>query len=207
MSILKKNTNKNSGITTAGGPTPPPTNGITTRQTRRSTISQEDIEALPSTVMNINHAKDYLAKNLLCHIDQPFTLCHITSTLFHITQLKAILLPAIEAIRAVVFILKSHEANEIAELVSEHISTNLTPKIAEHVVAAIAPQVARILTTSENLDSTLKEADRLRTTIEREKDERNSDLNTVAEHLEEATGNLFESIEECNKSMKLLSRH
>jgi hypothetical protein len=202
MSIPKKN-NKNPGIQTAGGTSPPPT-GIPTRQSKKSMLTQEDIEVIASTVMNIENAEDYLNKNLLCHSDQPFSITHIISVLFHITQLKAIPLPAIEAIRAVTFILKKHEANEIAELVAESITDNLAPKIVDHIIAARAPQVARIFTTSENLDNTLKEAERIRHSIEREKEEKEGETETAAERIEEAANTLHESIEECKNSLKLL---
>ncbi|KAG2744744.1 hypothetical protein P692DRAFT_20744161, partial [Suillus brevipes Sb2] len=203
MSILKKN-NKNPGIQTAGGLSPPST-GITTRQSKKSTLTQEEIEVTPSTVMNIENAEDYLNKNLLCHSDQPFSITHIISVLFHITQLKAIPLPAIEAIRAVAFILKKHEANEIAEIVAENITDNLAPKIVDHIIAAIAPQVAKILTSSESLDNTLKEAEKIRHSLEREREEKDGEKETAAERIEEAANTLHDSIEECKNSIKLIS--
>lgn len=188
----------------AEGLSPLLTNGITICQTRKSALSQEDIEALPYIIMNTNQAKKYLAKNLLYHFNQQFTLYHITSTLFHITQLKAIPLPVIEAIRSVAFILKLYKANKIAELASKHITTNLTPKIAEHVIAAIAPQVVKILTMSESLNNIFMESDRIRLMMERETEERNGNMNTAVEHFKETVGKLLDSIEECKRSMKLL---
>ncbi|KAG2757241.1 hypothetical protein P692DRAFT_20713113, partial [Suillus brevipes Sb2] len=167
MSTIKKNTNKGTNQSRA----PSPATNTATRQTRKSTLSQEDIEALPSTIKNTENAEEYLTKNLLCHIDQPFTLTHLISVLFHITQLKAIPLPATEAIRAVAYLLKNHEANDMAEVIIERVTNNLSPKIAEHIVAAIAPQVARILTTSETLDGTIKEAEKIKSALEREKEE------------------------------------
>lgn len=54
--------------------------------------------------------------------------------------------------------MKKHEASEIADLVSVQITNILSPKIAEHIVAAIVPQVAKILSTTDHLKTTLKEA-------------------------------------------------
>jgi hypothetical protein len=155
--------------------------------------------------MNIENAEEYLSKNLLCHIDEPFTLTHLISVLFHITQLKAIPLPAIEAIRAVAFILKQHEASDIAKLASEHIINILTPKIAEHVVAAIAPQVAKILTTSEHLEDTMKEAERLRAATEREREERRGEMEIAADRIDETVNTLHDSLDECKEALKNIS--
>ncbi|KIK47994.1 hypothetical protein CY34DRAFT_72772, partial [Suillus luteus UH-Slu-Lm8-n1] len=123
-------------------------------------------------IKNIENAEEYLNKNLLCHIDEPFTLTHLISVMFHITQLKSVPLLAIEAIRAVAYIMKKHEANEIAETITNQITNNLSPRIAEHVIAAISPQVAKILSTSENLETIIKEAERLKSAVEREKEEK-----------------------------------
>ncbi|KAG2150311.1 uncharacterized protein EDB93DRAFT_1249874 [Suillus bovinus] len=198
MSQPRKNINNKSS-------TPPPITNITIHQMRRPAPPQEDIEAMPSIVMNIENAKEYLNKNLLCHIDQPFTLTHLISALFHITQLKSVPLPAIEAIRAVTFILKKHEANELADKILKQITDALTLKIAEHIVAAIAPQVVKILSTSEHLDETLKEAEWFKYLVEREKEEKDSEKDITAEHFKEAANTLHNSMEECNKSLKELS--
>lgn len=201
MNPQKKNNNKNNIMSTDS--TSPSAN-VTTRQTRKSAPTQDDIEALPSTIKNTVNAEEYLKKNLLCHIDEPFTLTHLISVLFHITQLKAVPLPAVEAIRAVAFIMKKHEANEIAETITDQITNNLSPRIAEYVIAAIAPQVAKILSTSESLENTLKEAERMRTMIEREEEERKGETTTAAERFEEAADTLHESMETCSKTLKSL---
>jgi hypothetical protein len=117
-------------------------------------------------------------------------------------QLKSVPLLATEAIRAVAYILKKHEANEIAETITNQITNNLSPRIAEHVIAAITPQVVKILSTSESMDTTLKDVERLRTLLEREKEERRGEMTTAAEHFEEAVDALHKSMEECNKTLK-----
>ncbi|KAG2757194.1 hypothetical protein P692DRAFT_20712614, partial [Suillus brevipes Sb2] len=200
MTIPKKITNKGTGTLTES--TSPSATIATTRQTRRSNLSQEDIEVLPSTIKNIENAEEYLNKNLLCHVDEPFTLTHLISVMFHITQLKSIPLPAVEAIRAVAYIMKKHEANEIAENITNQITNNLSPRIAEHVIAAIAPHVAKILSTSEGLDNTLKEAERLKAMMEREKEEKRDDTVTAVERFEEAADALHESMNNCSKTLK-----
>ncbi|KAG1804412.1 uncharacterized protein BJ212DRAFT_1590997 [Suillus subaureus] len=200
MTIPKKITNKGTGMLTES--TLPSAMIATTHQTRRSNLSQEDIEVLPSTIKNIENAEEYLNKNLLCHVDEPFTLTHLISVLFHITQLKSIPLPAVEAIRVVVYIMKKHEANEIAENITNQITNNLSPRIAEHVIVAIALHVAKILSTLEGLDNMLKEAERLKTMLEREKEEKRDDMATVAEHFKEVADTLHKSMNNCSKTLK-----
>ncbi|KAG1791261.1 uncharacterized protein HD556DRAFT_1310124 [Suillus plorans] len=114
-------------------------------------------------------------------------------------------LPVTSAIRAVAFLLKDHVACEIADSTATRLTDVLTPRLVDHVIAAIAPQVASILTTSEALRDTLVQATTLQNTINRERDEQEGDLKVAAERFEEAADPLYESIEDCNNSYKLLT--
>lgn len=125
-----------------------PTQGATTRCSAKQALSQNDIEKLPSIVMDPISTEQYLSLNLLCHLDELFTLIHLISTLFHITQLPKTSLPVVTAIRATVFLLKKHTTDEIAETVACQLSNTLTSKSVDHIIATIAPQVAKILNVS-----------------------------------------------------------
>lgn len=183
-----------------------PTYGLNTRRTTRSAISQNDIESMASNVKDSESGKQYLISKLICNIDQPFTLTHLISVLFQITQMSSTIpLPVTSAIRAVAFLLKDHVACEIADSAATRLTDVLTPRLVDHVIAAIAPQVASILTTSEALRDTLVQATTLQNTINRERDEQEGDLKVAAERFEEAADTLYESIEDCNNSYKLLT--
>jgi len=111
----------------------------------------------------------------------------------------------ITAIRAVAFILKRHSACEIADVAAKQLIDNLTPHLVNNVIAAIAPQVARILTTSESLTSTVEQADKLYHSIKAERDENDESTLIAAVRLEEATNDLYTSVEDCHNAMKLLT--
>jgi len=177
----------------------------TTRRTAKTRITQNAIESQQNTVSDTESAKNYLSKNLLCIIDEPFTIPHLISTLFHITQMTNISLPVISAIRAVAFLLKEHNNNETAKTISTEVSNHLSQHISNHIVAAIAPQVAKILTTSESLNTTLEQAEKLHRNLTQEKDELTADATIAAERIEEAANLVWSSIEDCQNTFKTLS--
>lgn len=196
-----------------------PTQGTATRRSARQTLSQNEIEKLSSVVTDPISAEQYLSSNLLCHLDEPFTLTHLISTLFHITQLPKTPLPVITAIRATAFILKKHAADEIAETVARQLSDTLTPKIVDHVIAAIAPQVAKVLDTSTTLENSLKRVDATNQSLtstlektdgtyrllERIRNEKEESSQTAIERVEDAADALYVSVEDCQNAMKVLS--
>ena len=176
-----------------------------TRRTRRQT-TREEIEAMPSAVKDIASAEKYLSSKLLCHLDEPFTLTHLTSCLFHITQISSsIPLPVTTAIRAVAFLMKKHAACEIAEAAAQQLSDTLTPRIVDHVIASIAPQVAKILTAAESLTKSMEESEHHRATLDRERLEKEQELSTVADRIQEAADTIFSSVEDCHNTISLLS--
>jgi len=169
-------------------------------------LTQESIEALPNVVNSPESAEKFLIKKLLCHEDEPFTLTHLVSTLFHITQISpATPLPVVTAIRAVAFLLKKHAVCEIADTVSQQISTALIPHLVDNFIGAIAPQIAKVLTASESLDKTLEKIELEHKISDREREERNENALIAAERLEDAADLCFVSLSECNKAITSLN--
>ncbi|KAG1798097.1 uncharacterized protein HD556DRAFT_1306148 [Suillus plorans] len=177
---------------------------------QRNQMLQDDIEALPGAVTGLDSAEKYLTNVLLRQADEPLSLLHLVGILFQVTQMaKPIPLAVTNAIRAVAFILKQQAASEIADVVAKaaakQLTNSLSTNIVNSVIAAIAPQVASIHTTAESLIGTLAQSKQLHDAIEREKEEEKNDLKTAAERIEDAVDTLYESIEDCNNSYKLLT--
>jgi flagellar biosynthesis/type III secretory pathway chaperone len=138
--------------------------GPSIKRTTRSTnviLTSSEIEVQASTVNDATSAHLYLKKKSLCHATEPYTINHLISVLLQITQISGSTpLPVLTAIRSVIFLLKQHETDEIAEAVAtqvsasvtQNISDSITTKLVDHVIAAIAPQIARILTASKSLE-------------------------------------------------------
>jgi hypothetical protein len=162
-----------SNTTTGTGPpkthSPTPTNAPNTRCTTRNPSTTDDILALPNDVMDTTDAEKFLASKLLCLEDQPFTAAHLSSILFHITQMSsATPSPVIAAIRAVAFLLRKQVVCEIAEAAANTLASSLTESISsrlvDHTIAALAPQIASIHVASEALSKTAQQADTTLTT-------------------------------------------
>ncbi|KAG1781473.1 hypothetical protein EV702DRAFT_1192966 [Suillus placidus] len=119
---------------------PTPGVGPDTRNTTRNPTSTANIELLTSTVMDTMSAESYLVTKMLCQKDQPYSLTHLLSILFHITQMTAsIPLPVTTAIRAVAFILKKHI------------------QLVERITAAIKPPLESIQNASEHLQNSIQQ--------------------------------------------------
>ncbi|KAG1741833.1 uncharacterized protein EDB91DRAFT_1247886 [Suillus paluster] len=176
----------------------------------RNQLHQDDIEALPGAVTNLESAEKYLASVLLRQADEPLTLLHLAGILFQITQMvKPIPLAITNAIRVTAFILKHQAVSEIAEVVAkaaaEQLSTSLSTNIVNNIIAAIAPQVASIHTAVGTIRDALEHSSKLRDSLEQEKEEEKNDLKTAAERIKDAVDTLYKSIEDCNNSYKLLT--
>lgn len=183
-----------------------PTYELNTRRTLRSHTTRENIEAMPNIVKDATTGKTFLESKLLCHVDQPLTVSHLISTLFHITQMSSNT-PAhvVSAIRAVAFILKDHDINETADLVAEQITANISDKLVDHMVAAISPQVALIHNASQTLEGIIEKSTSLHTSIGRERTEKEDNIKTAAERIEDAADALFDSVETYQKALQTLS--
>jgi hypothetical protein len=175
--------------------------------------------------MDTESAEKYLTSKLLCQLGQPFTLTHLTSILFHITQMSsATPVPVNAAIRAVAFLLKKQIVCEIAEAAARNLAEDLTSRLTDtlttrlvdHTIAALAPQVATVHAASESLaktaqkteDSllvTLDKAERLHRIAREERTEQEGGVSIAAERLEEAADALYSSVEDCQNALKILT--
>ncbi|KIK34629.1 hypothetical protein CY34DRAFT_97638, partial [Suillus luteus UH-Slu-Lm8-n1] len=185
-------------------PRPPTPNvGPNTRHTTRVPTSTEDIAAMSNPVMDTQTAEAYLSYKLLCLQNEPFTLPHLTSILFHITQMSAnIPLPVITATRAVAFILKKHSACEIAKAAAEQLAAELVPQLTAQLKEAAALHVDSINSASEQLTNTVNLLDdSLAPTVENAE----QDARIAADRIEEAVNELQSSVEECQTSLKALT--
>ncbi|KAG1809790.1 uncharacterized protein HD556DRAFT_1302221 [Suillus plorans] len=204
---------------------PIPSNGPNTRRTTRTNISLEEIIATPSNVMDTDSAEKFLASKLLCHEGQPYTLTHLVSILFHITQMSAVTpVPVTAAIRAVAFILKKQIACEIADTAAQRLADTLTNSLSEsitnrlvdHAIAALAPQVAEVHTASQALAKTAQQAENtlissldkaecLHRIARDERTEQEGGVSIAAERLEEAADALYTSVVDCQNAIKVLT--
>ncbi|KAG2746340.1 hypothetical protein P692DRAFT_20782591, partial [Suillus brevipes Sb2] len=201
---------KTSATTSTGPPkthSPTPTNAPNTRRTTRNPIPTDDILALPNDVMDTTDAEKFLTSKLLCLEDQPFTAAHLSSILFHITQMSsATPTPVIAAIRAVAFLLRKQVVCEIAEAAANTLATSLTDTISsrlvDHAIAALAPQIANIHVASEALSKTAQQAD---TTLATTLDKAERGVSVAAERIEEVADALYATVSDCQNAVKLLA--
>ncbi|KAG2068760.1 hypothetical protein BDR04DRAFT_1157432 [Suillus decipiens] len=185
--------------------TPTQHSGPNTCKTIHTPTSLEEIIATPSSVMDTESAEKYLMSKLLCQMGQSFMLTHLTSILFHITQMSSAT-PALvnAAIRAVMFLLK------------KRIDNTLTTHLVDHTIAALAPQVANVHATAESLAKTaqkmedtllltLDKVERLHQIAREEHTKQEGGISIAAECLEEVTDALYSSIEDCQNALKILT--
>ncbi|KAG2747348.1 hypothetical protein P692DRAFT_201867111 [Suillus brevipes Sb2] len=204
-----------------------PTYGLNTRKTARTPVTQESIEALTNRVKYAPSGKTFLKSKLLCHVGQPFTVNHLISVLFQITQMSSSTpVPVVMAIQAVAFLLKDVETcnvvdvitkqaahsittklddDNVADALSRKITDNITARLVDHVVAAISPQVALVHDASQTLTSTIEDAKTLHTSIGRERTEQEDNIKTAADHIEDAADALYDSVETYQKALQILA--
>ncbi|KAG6376678.1 hypothetical protein JVT61DRAFT_1685 [Boletus reticuloceps] len=122
----------NGGLTTRA-PTPTPT-VFTAQPTRHSSqnicLTKDEIASQEKEVKDANNGAAYLEKTLLCLVGQPFTIEHLATILLHIMQIKSIPLPAIEAIRAVAFLLEHKAITQTANAVAAQLREDLSDQVA-----------------------------------------------------------------------------
>jgi hypothetical protein len=133
----------------------------------RSLTLTVDIELMSNTAMDTSSAEAYLSTKLLSQSGQPYMLTHLSSILFHITQMLATTpLPVITAIQAVAFLLNQHTACEIVEFAAAQLSSTLTLQIIKQVIAASKSQLDGIFKAVNKLkDNTQEPSESLATTI------------------------------------------
>jgi ABC-type transporter Mla subunit MlaD len=103
------------------------------------------------TVNNKEEGELYLTCHLLSIPDCPMDLHNVSATLHQIIHLRAMPLPAKEALRAIAYILEDHAVSEIATSIIPHLVTPTTEKLTNEVIKAIAPYIADLLRTSQSV--------------------------------------------------------
>ncbi|KAG1746878.1 hypothetical protein EDB19DRAFT_1826267 [Suillus lakei] len=143
---------------------------------------------------------------LLRQADEPLNSLHLTGILFQITQMaKPIPISVTNAIQAVEFLLKQQTVSDIVEAINQCLNDTITSNIVNNVIMAISPQTANIHTTTEELCDSLECLTKLHSMIEREKEEKEENLQMTAGRIEDVVDMLYESIEDCNNSYKTLA--
>lgn len=172
---------------------------------------------MSNPVMDTATAEAFLSYKLLCHMNEPFTLSHLTSVLFHITQMSAnIPLPVTSAIRAVAFILKKHSACEIMKATAEQLASDLVLQLTAQLKDSISHHVNElqattecIATSAQQIDSTLaptvEAAERLHKLLKDECEEKEDDARIAADRIEEAMNDLQSSVDNYCTSLKSLT--
>ena len=98
-------------------------------------------------VHSAEEGEKYLCSKLLSLAIHPFTLEHISSTLFHISQIEGIPLPVVEAVCTIAFIIDKECVSHMAEVLIEHIKDT----VASKVVTAISLHLGELLIASEHI--------------------------------------------------------
>ena len=182
------------------GPRAPTPTTSSARNTRQSSLTQpltkEDIVSMDYTVKDAQSGSAYLSKTLLCLAGEPFTLEHLTNTLLHITQIKNISRPAIEAIRAVAFLLEQEVTIKTAEAVAAQVSKEISQGVVKHVITAIAPHMANLLTTNETLTANVETFGQVKTAADL--------VNTGASAVKDAVDQLTPSLTATQDSINSL---
>ncbi|KAG2335760.1 hypothetical protein BDR05DRAFT_1006478 [Suillus weaverae] len=192
---------------------PTPGAGPNTHNTTRNPTSTASIELITNTIMDTASAESYLITKMLCQKDQPYSLTHLSSILFHITQIP---LPVTTAVRAVAFILKKHIVCEIAEAAASHLSSKLTQQLVEQITAAIKPSLASIQDASEHLQNSIQQTgtslasttegiEHMHRMLKDEREEKEADVKIAADRIDETANELQASVEDCRKLLKVLT--
>lgn len=172
---------------------------------------------MSNPVMDTATAEAFLSYKLLCHMNEPFTLSHLTSILFHITQMSAnIPLPVTSAIRAVAFILKKHSACEIMKATAKQLASDLVLQLTAQLKDSISHHVNELQATTEciatsaqqinsTLAPTVEAAERLHKLLKDECEEKEDDARIAADRIEEAMNDLQSSVDNYCTSLKSLT--
>ncbi|KIJ11401.1 hypothetical protein PAXINDRAFT_157320 [Paxillus involutus ATCC 200175] len=185
-----------------------PTPNATTRKTTRCTAQETPKTRAEIATMEQYKVQDaksgaaYLNKSLLSVVGESFTIEHLATMLFHISQMDTIPLMAIEAIRAVAFLLEDDAASQIAAIMTAHITDLASKEIASQVITAIAPHV---LKTSESLHENVEEIKQLQTSISSNSNPNAINIQVSIERVEEATDAILSSLEDVKNVVTLLN--
>ncbi|KAG1818630.1 uncharacterized protein BJ212DRAFT_1479630 [Suillus subaureus] len=191
--------------------------GPNTCHTTQNPTATEDIKAMLNSVMDAMSTEAFLTSKLLCHRDQSFTLSHLTSILFHITQMSTgTPLPVIIVIHAVAFILKKHTVCEIVNTAAKQLVTTIVLQLTAQLKEALTLQVMDMQATSEHLTNSIKQisetltpmiemAECMHRMLKAKCEEWEDNAKVAADRIEEAVNELHLSVEEYQKSLKTLT--
>ena len=147
-----------------GCPTPTTSSARTTRNSVQSTFpAKEEIISQNRQVKDAESGAAYLEKTLLSLVGHSFTIEHLATVLLHIMQLNGVPLLAVEAIRAVAFLLEREAITRIAEAIATQIKTELSKEVASHVITTISPHVVNFLNANKLLNNCIGSLDALHT--------------------------------------------
>ncbi|KAG0699963.1 hypothetical protein DFH29DRAFT_1001519 [Suillus ampliporus] len=79
------------------------------------------------------------------------------------------------------------------------------PSVADQVAAVIAPQMEKVIIITKTLTDTLGQAEEIQHSLIREREEKEQNLKTSAERIEEAADAFYQSAKDCQNAMKLLT--
>ena len=130
-----------------------PTPMVSQAPTRATHSTTQATKAIPPAlkgdctykVHSAEEGEKYLHSKLLSLANHPFTLEHISSTLFHISQIEGIPLLVVEAVHTIAFIVDKECVSHTAKVLIEHIKD----MVASKVVAAISLHLGELLIASE----------------------------------------------------------
>ncbi|KIK81437.1 hypothetical protein PAXRUDRAFT_35874 [Paxillus rubicundulus Ve08.2h10] len=120
-----------------------------------------NVEVENYTVKDAESGLKYLESKLLCIVGEPINSEHLMTTLFNISQLKNISRPAIEAIRAITYLIGEQEASKVAITISEQVKEIISGEVTSQVVIAISPHMANLLQMAEQMETNTKELEKL----------------------------------------------
>ncbi|KIK77857.1 hypothetical protein PAXRUDRAFT_28736 [Paxillus rubicundulus Ve08.2h10] len=111
--------------------------------------------------------------------------------------------PAIEAMRAMVFLLEAEATSKTAQSITTFLATNTTEVTAAQVITAITPHVASILQASETLNANIQRIERIQTAISI--NTKGSKIKALATRAEEAVDAVASSLEDTKNAITLLT--
>ena len=172
-------------------PPPPsiPTPPMTTRSTATAPTTQE-ITTQPSAVTDALSGKKYLEQIGVTVIGTTYDQLTLVDALLRITQIRALPLPTITAIRAAAFILRECATAQIADTV------------ANHAIAALAPQMAKLQEETERLTRlTPRDAEE----PGKDSQEINTKLDSIREMIENITKRPMEEVPPSSYKLALMA--
>ncbi|KAF9231099.1 hypothetical protein BU15DRAFT_82830 [Melanogaster broomeanus] len=126
--------------------------------------------------------------------------------LFHISQISKIPLAAVEAIRAVAFLLEEEATFKIALAVTSYISEQASKEIASQVITAISPHIANLFQTAEMMAENIEGTKQIQQAISDAQElEKTPTMSFHIDRVEDAADAVLSSLEDIKNIITLLS--